>query len=581
MEVLAGKDLAVRANVTTVLIPCPCCLDMCFDSSMYGMFVNGICDQYPILMHWPQDALLAYCKNASSAPDPAATAASDASFAKGIGGSKADHLAEKMMGEMLRDKDAAVAAPGTTLFEQWITGTSAAAVKAAQGKKAPPPSEYSKGEWIRTLNAQGNCYLYIHTTTYQMQGSRPDDFSGGEEEGPAVDPFASFPSTHIDSLTADISKSWGSGKVPLLLCDGDEGYAATKAALSAAGPTAEVCMRPFVKGVVATKIKFADHVETARASAVKMMKAGGTLVLDLSDVGTPNWKEKICMVEDYKKTFPLWMLDPNANKCVDKHGVVFRKDDKKDVGDKDWDEALEETIKQYRIVYLSSAGPGNYEKELDVSFLPQGKWEALRVKRGLATKEIDLKALVDALDDTVHGAGMVPLISDPTENSDTFLAFQSTQVIEMKALIASKGTIGVDGVREKMRQKLVAAIKNGQTLLLRLTDCLPDLASYTADDFFPTAQIFECTTEELEEAEAEQFYGGFGGKMDEKSAASAAGKRSTKGVFAVQAKDWLTKVSRVSCLLPARACSRILARSPLFSVRSDACAHNAQGFSRG
>ena len=214
-----------------------------------------------------------------------------------------------------------------------------------------------------------------------------------------------------------------------------------------------------------------------------------------------------------------------------------------------------------------------------MSFLPQGKWEALRVKRGLATKEIDLKALVDALDDTVHGAGMVPLISDPTENSDTFLAFQSTQVIEMKALIASKGTIGVDGVREKMRQKLVAAIKNGQTLLLRLTDCLPDLVSYTADDFFPTAQIFECTTEELEEAEAGQFYGGFGGKMDGKSAASAAGKRSTKGVFAVQAKDWLTKVSRVSSL-------RMRARASLHGLLFPACdltlVHTMRkGFSRG
>ena len=30
MDVLAGKDLAVCANVTTVLILCPCCQDMCF-----------------------------------------------------------------------------------------------------------------------------------------------------------------------------------------------------------------------------------------------------------------------------------------------------------------------------------------------------------------------------------------------------------------------------------------------------------------------------------------------------------------------------------------------------------------------
>ena len=41
-------------------------------------------------------ALLAYCKNASAAADPAAVAA-DASFEKGIGGTKADHIAEKVL----------------------------------------------------------------------------------------------------------------------------------------------------------------------------------------------------------------------------------------------------------------------------------------------------------------------------------------------------------------------------------------------------------------------------------------------------------------------------------------------------
>ena len=71
------------------------------------------------------------------------------------------------------------------------------------------------------------------------------------------------------------------------------------------------------------------------------------------------------------------MLDPNSNKSVDKHGQIYKKEDKKDVGDKDWDEALEESIKDYRIVYLSACGPGNYEKELQLEFFPQGKWQAL------------------------------------------------------------------------------------------------------------------------------------------------------------------------------------------------------------
>jgi hypothetical protein len=315
----------------------------------------------------------------------------------------------QLMGEALRTAGGtgSAAAPGSTLFEQWIAGTSAAATKAANGKTAPPPSEYAKGAWIRTLNLQGTCYLYIHTATYQMQGSRPEDFLGVDDTGPAEDVFASFPSTHIDTLKADISKSWDAGKAPLLLCDGDEGYAEVKAALAAAGPVEAVCMKPFVRGVVATKIKFADHVETMRKAAVNMMKAGGTLILDLSDCGSPNWKEKICDLADYKKVWPLWMLDPNQNRSCDKHGQIFKTDEKKDVGDKDWDEALEETIKNYRIVYLSSCGPSNYEKEITLAHMPQGKWTALRVKRGVDVKEINLKSLVDALDETVHCSGMV------------------------------------------------------------------------------------------------------------------------------------------------------------------------------
>ncbi len=44
-----------------------------------------------------------------------------------------------------------------------------------------------------------------------------------------------------------------------------------------------------------------------------------------------------------------------------------------------------------------------------------------------------------------------------------------------------------------MRQKLVQAMKNGNTLLIRLTDTAPDLLmEYAHDDFFPTKAVFEC-----------------------------------------------------------------------------------------
>jgi len=41
-----------------------------------------------------EEALLAYCKNATAVADPAMLA-NDASFDKGIGGTKEDHIKEK------------------------------------------------------------------------------------------------------------------------------------------------------------------------------------------------------------------------------------------------------------------------------------------------------------------------------------------------------------------------------------------------------------------------------------------------------------------------------------------------------
>ena len=123
----------------------------------------------------------------------------------------------------------------------------------------------------------------------------------------------------------------------------------------------------------------------------------------------------------------------------------------------------------------------------------------------------------------------------------------------MKGLILQKGSIGIDGVLEKMRAKLVAAIKNGQTLLIRLTDALPNLNDdYARDDFFPTAKIFECKTEEVDDVVFEQHFGGFGGQIGSLESAGVAGftqpedaaKRGTKGVFGVQEKEWLKKVFR-------------------------------------
>mmetsp|Transcript_43289 Transcript_43289/g.136810 ORF Transcript_43289/g.136810 Transcript_43289/m.136810 type:complete len:170 (+) Transcript_43289:1144-1653(+) len=110
--------------------------------------------------------------------------------------------------------------------------------------------------------------------------------------------------------------------------------------------------------------------------------------------------------------------------------------------------------------------------------------------------------------------GKIPVISDPTENTDTFFAFQNSNIIEMKSVIVAKSSQGLESALEKMRQKLVAALKSGNTLVLRLSNSTPDLEAYKSDEFFPSI-LFDCHVEEVEEQAEEQVYGGFGGKASE------------------------------------------------------------------
>mmetsp|Transcript_43298 Transcript_43298/g.136853 ORF Transcript_43298/g.136853 Transcript_43298/m.136853 type:complete len:171 (+) Transcript_43298:997-1509(+) len=95
--------------------------------------------------------------------------------------------------------------------------------------------------------------------------------------------------------------------------------------------------------------------------------------------------------------------------------------------------------------------------------LPQGKWSALRVKQEFDSKSINLKSLIDTLDSIIHEKGKIPVISDPTENTDTFFAFQNSNIIEMKSVIVAKSSQGLESALEKMRQKLVAALKSGSS----------------------------------------------------------------------------------------------------------------------
>ena len=103
-------------------------------------------------------ALLQYCRSAGNAPDPAKIASED-QFARGIGGSKADHVAEKVFSDLVRDNkpaqpNADAECYKATMFENWLYGNSLAAQEFCKGKRAPSADEYGKGRWIRALNSE-------------------------------------------------------------------------------------------------------------------------------------------------------------------------------------------------------------------------------------------------------------------------------------------------------------------------------------------------------------------------------------------------------------------------------------------
>ena len=101
----------------------------------------------------------------------------------------------------------------------------------------------------------------------------------------------------------------------------------------------------------------------------------------------------------------------------------------------------------------------------------------------------------------------------------------------------------------------MAAIKNGQTLLVRLTDALPNLnEDYNKEDFFPTEKVFDCKTVEVDDEVAEQHFGGFGGQIGAQPKDLV--KPKTKGVFGVQDKASMLKVYREKELEAGSAIAR-------------------------
>lgn len=116
-----------------------------------------------------------------------------------------------------------------------LSGATAAVVEAP-----PRPAGYlrSQGEWIRTMNQQRTCYLYVHTYTQAQRSTRPEGAGPYPEDAieaaaaaaaeaereaakaRAAKAEAAFPSTTVAGLRAAVAELAQAGKTPLLLATG-------------------------------------------------------------------------------------------------------------------------------------------------------------------------------------------------------------------------------------------------------------------------------------------------------------------------------------------------------------------------
>ena len=132
------------------------------------------------------------------------------------------------------------------------------------------------GKWIKGLNRNRTCFLYIHMLSREIRGVRPRGYEESDKEKAVAakreaqkDPHAAMLTCTPEELTRacrDVIRRVK--KTPLVLSAGDDAHAAVIAKLGSAaeGQVSEfvVNTRPFVHGPIRTKIKMPDAVENAR-----------------------------------------------------------------------------------------------------------------------------------------------------------------------------------------------------------------------------------------------------------------------------------------------------------------------------
>lgn len=410
-------------------------------------------------------------------------------YSQGFSGTKTDTIIENSINMLLRGGTM----QGDTTVEEGSSG-------------APPCPASSGGRWLRTLNKQETCYLYVHTVTHVISGTKPDDFFDPEEERRRalkvlMGDFPDVDSCAIAEILEKTDSIHAQKKHPLFLTCNEDTHQALNEWFSEDIVLAEgekfppgvkppvpkgyvINTRPLIWGQTRTGIKFEDAVETLRKQLVNVVKKGSCAVFDLGDQ-PPNFVEKVCDIPKYRDKLPVQLFDPMAQawkKELLKGGRPAEKS---------------------RVIFTSFCDPKDYERALKENLDPV-PWKYLHpcvVKGGALMDIVTMRSLPDAC----RGCALdkrTPLIIDATQQRnmvDMYFKYERACCIEANSMymkqLAAKSDIQKSpedylDVWESWRKQLVNAMKQGYYLVVILQDQAPDFVNdFCHPDYFPV-EIF-------------------------------------------------------------------------------------------
>lgn len=107
--------------------------------------------------------------------------------------------------------------------------------------------------------------------------------------------------------------------------------------------------------------------------------------------------------------------------------------------------------------------------------------------------QIPLTDMVSFCETVFQQAQFTPLILDETSRADTFYHYsEKSTLVDLRAIIAKveiQKSVTIDEVKDQLRQRLVAALKYGYTVVFSMVDSAFLFSKFTDPNFFPACLL--------------------------------------------------------------------------------------------